>query len=226
MPSCLGLGPVRGACTFPAGLLWAAIACKPLKTAHIVRRSRSVRQDRLRTPLHFLSTGVAEWGQSSARWLALLSAGACENWPKGPTFPPQQSLDLKVDRGRRPERWMRCAVHWRRPACTFRRKDASVRPSTRLLSNPSGRSSSPRSRARRARIFQPELDRRFNPSSRSSAITARRMGSSRSAKCCRSPRRTTTSRESSEVRRRAARPSVRTSASRSQSGVKATRHAI
>lgn len=34
-----------------------------------------------------------------------------------------------------------------------------------------------------------ELDRRFKPSSRSSTITATRMGSSRSARCCRWPRR-------------------------------------
>jgi putative transposase len=43
-----------------------------------------------------------------------------------------------------------------------------------------------------AYFAQAELDRRLRPISRSSTITARRMGSSRSGRCCRSPRRPTT----------------------------------
>ncbi len=43
-----------------------------------------------------------------------------------------------------------------------------------------------------AYFAQAELDRRFKPRSCSSTITARRTGSSRSARCCRSPRQPTT----------------------------------
>jgi transposase len=57
-----------------------------------------------------------------------------------------------------------------------------------------------------AYFAQAELDRRFRPSSASSMIIAGHTGSSRSARCCRSPRRPIARRRRGGVIRRASRP--------------------